>query len=690
MKVALFSFVIIIVNYTNAQSFVDGASLYINISTTNSYEIDSSYHTKMKGESWSFFDKDSNQIFQEFFDDYPFHLGASNFKMKNKKGNFIVNPKTKKIIQIDSKYKTRYDFNDISLAISTLSNDTLIKLKNDFINFKNEILVNGDLFTSHKNYKKDGVPYVKGYAIKDEIDLFFEDEGYFDQMDTSEYDDGIRDYLFIQKNKNSYLKNLVFDDVAMIDEELYHSTTQTFSDFTEHYFIAKKNGKYGVISTLGKTILPFEFSNINSIFQEHLMLFNHSILFKATRNNMDEIYDSKGHFLFASNYINEDEYMEFYGNFSYGYYEGLVTRNKNKVGIISLNGIEVIPTKYEYYDVLDFKLNEQIKAEKTNKSSSCNKYEYEQYFLGINESNQNYSYDFYAPNGQFLNHFDVDGFESFNNRGYICYYKGDFYGLIGPGARTVLDAKYQSISVFSGERDIFSVSTDSTSYFVDGKGEKLFKGEVSGTFVDGSYAVIYQNGGYGLMDVNKSIDTISWTIQPKYDNIEPLGLYQITNDPYFTIKKGDKFGLVNSFDKELLPIVYDQISISDNLILTVKNGKYGLQQFHSSRNHTVLPNEYDKILYLRSSLFKVQKGNKLALYHQYDKKFVCDFDYESIENIPSNNYSLLVKKNGKTGVMSEQGKIVVEPIYTSIKFDVVSNEYECLKENGQKDCFFVK
>ena len=679
MKTYLLIFSIFITSLISAQPAQENMTSYLNISFGENPFYDTNYHVKLKEGKWAFFNKDSVKICPESADDYPSSLGFSFFKFQNEKGNFVFSPKSGKFLCINKDYSKYYSFYDMHLQISTISSDTLIKIGFYTVNFKNEILLPGDSYTEANVGKK--------IAVKSEIENYLEDPGQnWQEVDSSEYDDFTKEMVFIKKHKNNILCKDIYDEAYPIYDEMYFDNSSNFPSFDERIFMLKKNGKFGLVSSVGKVILPFEFSSIRFINQEHLMIFKHKPFFKARRNGKDEIYDTQGNYLFTNNDIELEAYFDPYGNFDYTYLEAFLSNKKGKKGLISLNGSEILPMKYDYYDLINFRGESNIEVK--NKASfnvDCKSYPFNEYLLGFNKKSK--LYDFYAPNGQFLNQFEIEYFENFNRNGYLTYMNNDKYGLIGPGACSVISPSSNYIDVFKGSRDIFTIDTDTTSYFINSKNERLFGNDIEGRFLDSSFALARKSGSAGIIDVKKSIDSLFWVIPPTYTNIELFSSQTFNENPTFKVFSNGKSGILTSENELLMPIKYDEINLQNSIIISKLENKYGLSVF---KGKELLPHDFDLIQNFNYAFYIVTKNKLFILYNIEKRKFINEIQYEEIQLIKNNYKFILVKNNGKFGLINFEGIEILPTIYQSISYDTVSDEFECIKDKSQKDCFFLK
>ena len=89
-----------------------------------------------------------------------------------------------------------------------------------------------------------------------------------------------------------------------------------------------------------------------------------------------------------------------------------------------------------------------------------------------------------------------------------------------------------------------------------------------------------------------------------YDEISSL------QDGLVEVRLNDKYGLFDKCGSEVLPIIYDYISVDDGLVEVRLNDKYGLFDKCGSE---VLPIIYDRVYRVQDGLIKVKLNNKYGL-----------------------------------------------------------------------------
>lgn len=136
---------------------------------------------------------------------------------------------------------------------------------------------------------------------------------------------------------------------------------------------------------------------------------------------------------------------------------------------------------------------------------------------------------------------------------------------------------------------------------------------------------------------------------------------------------------------------YGELSISESysncksifeglLIVKASNGKYGIVKADDYTSFVLEP-QYDNINYVTdSATFLVESGKKIGLFTK-DGKRKIDLVYDKITSMGQDSKLYTVETNGMSGVVDENGKIIIYPEYNKIGIDVSNFSYNGVK-NG--------
>lgn len=198
----------------------------------------------------------------------------------------------------------------------------------------------------------------------------------------------------------------------------------------------------------------------------------------------------------------------------------------------------------------------------------------------------------------------------------------------------------------------------------------------------------------------------------------------ILDDTHFDVKTGGKWGIYSTAENRLLiPAMYESFDYcggcgrKGDYLFAQKNGKWGIIDFNNNvlmpfeyehahafmrsdnwvqcfkkQGHEVTINlktkkeytapEYTDMTITGNSLLKAQKNGKYGLINE-DGVTIADFIYDDITDAYGETERgpyLQVTKNGKTGILREDGKVMIAPVYEG---DITgSGDYFIIRVDG--------
>lgn len=209
-----------------------------------------------------------------------------------------------------------------------------------------------------------------------------------------------------------------------------------------------------------------------------------------------------------------------------------------------------------------------------------------------------------------------------------------------------------------------------------------------------TYFTAYDNGKWGVIDNFGNI-----VLDTKYDEmiIVPnkakaifIYTYNINDETgeYSTKAINDKKEtLYGEYDKVEAIENYDtkqNIWFENNLLRVSKNGQYGLIDFEGN---IVLNCEYDEITALRGvkENLIVKKDERVGLVNSKGQSIIKVI-YKEIKTLQDGAKSeyIIVDENGKMGVISTSGTVILEPKYDDVKYVNNTDIYAVKEENNWK------
>lgn len=136
----------------------------------------------------------------------------------------------------------------------------------------------------------------------------------------------------------------------------------------------------------------------------------------------------------------------------------------------------------------------------------------------------------------------------------------------------------------------------------------------------------------------------------------------------FIKKEGGKYGLVNKKGKEVLPAKYDSLlytELHDQYIAYLQNTE-GTKAagIITERDKKIIPIGYQNIQPVALTLYSVTNFKGLAALYNSDGKAKTDFNFHEITAFKGKLARFY--KNGKAGLLSEEGNVLLKPEYKDI------------------------
>ena len=156
----------------------------------------------------------------------------------------------------------------------------------------------------------------------------------------------------------------------------------------------------------------------------------------------------------------------------------------------------------------------------------------------------------------------------------------------------------------------------------------------------------------------------------------------------------NKAGVIDKKSNELIKSKYSDIYIPNPeeavFFCYDENDNYKVLNERAEEIFT----EYEKVSPLRTSDEMIISFEKDVLKYEKDGKFglvqidgykITDADYESIYSLENKPGAILVKKNGKYGVLDSLGNIVID-----FKYDQIIGDGYCSEESGYEKTGYIR
>lgn len=177
-------------------------------------------------------------------------------------------------------------------------------------------------------------------------------------------------------------------------------------------------------------------------------------------------------------------------------------------------------------------------------------------------------------------------------------------------------------------------------------------------------------------------------VPPTYENLSSLN-HSSQNNMFLVVKLNNKYGIIDTIGKITVPIIYDRLNncndCGNNLIKISTEGKWGQWGLINLTNKIILPIIYSEITPLYNNIIRVKtlSINKSELIEKYglidsEGNFILDTTQDQIEKERYSSY-IKYRKNGLEGLLTNEGKPFVAPIYNNI--ERFNNGYAIVKKN---------
>ncbi|MBR6504613.1 MAG: WG repeat-containing protein [Clostridia bacterium] len=425
-------------------------------------------------------------------------------------------------------------------------------------------------------------------------------------------------------------------------KKLLNTTDKEYTKNTAaSYFSVFTNNKWGVINSLGKTV-------IEPIYDEMLVVPNNK---KAVFIAIDTVdYETKTYKTIVLDQNNktiftEYELVEAVDNYDENgnlWYEENVLRVKQdgKYGLIDYEGKVLISCEYdEIYSLKGTKNSIILKKEGKLGLADCRgNIIIEPVYINIMPMSNDYK------------------------SGYIVVNSENTYGVVDFNKTVILEPKYQDIKQISAN-NMYVVKEEGNYKIID-KSANVINDKLNGEIIqiNGENIVISKDGKYGVINKNGEERLAS-----NYDYLE------YTFDNYYIAKKDNKYGIINIAGEEMIGFSYDGIIYRKDVDFF--EGDTGdIETDIISREFKVVLKGIITDVNSENGYFRIRINDE---YKYYNLKF----EEKNSTDILKSNTLFLIKQDGKYGYADKKGNIIVE-----CKYDDATEQnefgYAAVKLNG--------
>ena len=524
---------------------------------------------------------------------------------------------------------------------------------------------------------------------------------------------------FILKANNAY-HQLLDQDGRVLQDRLYE-----VMPFSDGRIVAKRDGKYGLISTQGELIFAFNYDGIEILPADLYLLSKQQgagYSSALVRGTSDWLYPVSGKFTDKTT-IEQLYYDE---SNSIGYFK---VNENGKVGLINDQKQTLISSRYDELNLLDTCPNERLfmtvkLGDKTGLIDQYQKFviplEKNQAIENFNEEEQIFKVSKFASNAYAYDNNDNTVINEKLVKG-----KGETLIESDSAIKSVADNLYQYSSnnkygIINNKAEIIAaatfdyISADTYSALVvtrDNKQGILQKQEGNKQLIVNNYYDQLQEAYMddetlaqlrmveseeALEEAYAEGDSYSESAIDAEDDYAEVAYIEDEisvdtteeavvdteyndysfRDTLFVARNNNKYGLIDSADRIKIPFLYDDIKLSTNILLVKKGQKYGLLTSH---NETVAGVFYDDIELIYNAqddlVYRTTKGDQQGLIDVTGKSVFPLSSYQIIDESDNVRSKLVILgSNGKYGLLSEDSRSILIPAkYEKIDRELSNN-----------------
>lgn len=400
---------------------------------------------------------------------------------------------------------------------------------------------------------------------------------------------------------------------------------------TTFYFSAYQNGKWGVINSAGKEIIPFDNEEMVIVPDKEKDVFITTTDVDVEKGTYKtKVFNKKQEEIFK-----DYDLVETIDNFSSSnaiWYEENVLKVKKdgKYGLINFAGAKILDIKYD--DIYSLKGTKNsliiVSDGKLGLASNVGDIIVPVEYKAIRAAGDDYS------------------------KGYIVVNQEDKQGLISTDKKAVLDAIYDEIKTVSGN-GMYVVNEDGKLKIINSEKNVVLDSDFDDCVqIVGENLVLKRGDNVGVLNTLKEEK-----IPFEYQDIKCIG-------DFFIAKKDGKYGVIDGAGETKVEFKYEYMKQRKDA------------DFIEADKDSTQTDIYDKELNLKLtgivSSVNTEKGYIQIRIDNEQKYYNFKFEEKEEKDFYPNRTLFLSKKDGKYGYKNEKGELVVDYTYDDAK---EQNEY---------------
>jgi len=261
----------------------------------------------------------------------------------------------------------------------------------------------------------------------------------------------------------------------------------------------------------------------------------------------------------------------------------------------------------------------------------------------------------------------------------LLYSKDGKYGLLSLEGEMITKPIYEEIKSIGTKEGIFQVKQEEHYGVINGKGTTIVKPKYASVRYDDGIKPGYivsekTEQGYRYGYVNEKGKKV---LEAKYNNLERIMGEQNKKKYYFIAFLDGQAGVLEN-KKEILPHQYTDIVYheQDHIFIGKRNERLGA---FDEKGKEILPAEYQN-LYIAGDYMNAEKDGNVEVYEKSGKK-VENALYKSKKATDNEEYSIVIDKEDKYGVIGKNGNIYIDCSYEYIEY--ITKDYFLATRDGK-------
>ena len=403
------------------------------------------------------------------------------------------------------------------------------------------------------------------------------------------------------------------------------------------YFSAYVDGKWGVISNTGETIIDTTYDEMITIPNPEKPVFVCVYdVNDQTGEYKTKAINEKGEELFTD--YDRVEVIENFDTKQNIWYENNLLRvvKNGKYGLIDCDGNKILECEYDSINSLK-SVERNLVVGKEGKVGLVNN-------VGQTIIPMEYK--------------NIKILEEGYKDEYIVVDENDNEGVISTSGTLIVTPAYKEIK-YLNSNEIYAAKIDDKWTLINKKGEVLNNEYDDYTYSKGDYVIVQKDGKYGIITTAGEVK-----IEPTYEELE----YAFS--VYYIAKLNSKYGVINTDNTSVIPLEYLNITCMEDKEILIAD---------RTETETVLfdSNLTEKL----TGIFVYEQDYIKARIDGEDKYYTYKFEEKDIKDVLTKNTLYVSKKDGKYGFVDKQGNVVVDYIYDEAKEQNIYG-FAAIKLNG--------